>query len=156
MAKSNEFDLFTDGACSGNPGPGGWGFILRELATNVEHKQAGAELQTTNNRMEMLSVINGLAKTPSAAKIRLVTDSQYVTKGIDEWMPNWKANDWQRRDGKKWVPVKNVELWQQLDDLLAGRDVQCEWVKGHAGHPENEECDQMAVAAYVDLLNRRD
>lgn len=142
--------LFTDGACSGNPGPGGWGFIVRD-ATGEEHKASGADPKTTNNRMELLSVIRGLESLQHPSQVRLVTDSEYVAKGITEWMAGWKSRGWQRKDGRKLVPVKNVELWQRLDELLATHRVTCQWVRGHAGHPENEECDRMAVAAYQRL-----
>lgn len=152
MAKKPEFELYTDGACSGNPGPGGWGFILRTVANGDEIKQAGAELQTTNNRMEMMSAIRGLEKTPAGAAIMLITDSQYVAKGIGEWLPGWKSNGWRRKEGKRFVPIKNEELWRGLDALLAERSVDCTWVRGHAGHAENEECDRMAVEAYQRLI----
>lgn len=152
MANDVDFELYTDGACSGNPGPGGWGYLLRRTSDGSETKVAGAELQTTNNRMEMLSVIRGLEETPAGASILLITDSQYVVKGIDEWMVGWKANGWRRKDGRRLVPIKNEELWQSLDALLMERKVRCTWVRGHAGHLENEECDRMAVEAYQRLL----
>ena len=142
------FDLFTDGACSGNPGPGGWGFILRNLATDQETKGSGGEAMTTNNRMELLSVIRGLGLTSPGDRVRLVTDSQYVAKGIEEWMAGWKARGWKRKEGKQLKPVKNVELWQELDELVSTRALTIQWVRGHAGHPENEECDRLAVEAY--------
>lgn len=147
-----EILLFTDGACSGNPGPGGWAYLLRDLASGKERRRSGAEPETTNNRMELLSAIRGLEDLKEPARVTLVTDSNYVRKGIEEWMAGWKANGWRRRDGKRLVPVKNAELWQELDELIARHRVRCEWIRGHAGHPENEECDRMAVAAYQALL----
>lgn len=143
--------LFTDGACSGNPGKGGWAYILRQEATGEETRDCGAEWDTTNNRMELMSVIQGLESLPASARVRVVTDSQYVAKGIAEWMPNWKANGWRRKEGRQFKPVKNVELWQQLDLLVQRHRVTCEWIRGHAGHAENEECDRMAVQAYLEL-----
>ena len=139
--------LFTDGACKGNPGPGGWGFILQDAPTGTIRKESGGEPHTTNNRMELLAVIRGLEALKRGCRVRLVTDSEYVARGISEWMPGWKANGWRRRVGKGYKPVKNVELWQQLDQLLQQHQVDCEWVRGHAGHPENEECDRLAVQA---------
>lgn len=142
-----EVIVFTDGACSGNPGPGGWAYILRDLASGEEMRAAGAESDTTNNRMEMLSVIEALAGLTTPSKVQLVTDSNYVAKGISEWLPGWKKKGWKRFDGKKLVPIKNLELWQRLDGLLATHQVTTRWIKGHAGHAENEECDRMAVEA---------
>lgn len=154
MGQLRSVTLFTDGACSGNPGPGGWGFILRDDQTGTEKRGSGAEPETTNNRMELQSVISGLQSLKSPCKVRLVTDSNYVAKGISEWMPGWKARGWKRLEGKRLKPVKNVELWQELDELLQTHEVRCEWVRGHAGHPENEECDRMAVEAYQSLVSR--
>jgi ribonuclease HI len=153
MAESNlDYTLFTDGACSGNPGKGGWAYILRDMATDEERSEAGAEARTTNNRMEMLSVIRGLESLGTAPRrVKLVTDSQYVTKGISEWMPGWKSRGWMRKVGRKLEPVANVELWKQLDALVTLHDVECHWIRGHAGHAENERCDQMAVEAYRNL-----
>ena len=138
--------LFTDGACSGNPGPGGWAFILRHLKTGKELEGSGGEARTTNNRMELMAVIEGLRALKRRSKVEIVTDSQYVSKGLTEWMPGWKRNGWRRREGKTFKPVKNAELWQQLDELAARHEVKLTWVRGHAGHPENERCDQLAVA----------
>lgn len=148
-------DLFTDGACSGNPGPGGWAYILRDLATGAETEASGAEPATTNNRMEMLSAIRGLASLPARHAVRLVTDSQYVTKGITEWMAGWKARGWKRKAGSRLEPVANLELWQELDALAAKHEVTCQWIRGHAGHAENERCDELAVAAYRRLMGIR-
>lgn len=143
--------LFADGACSGNPGPGGWAFILREATSGRETRKSGAERLTTNNRMELLSVIYALESLSSRRRVALTTDSQYVAKGISEWMAGWKSNGWRRKNGHKWEPVKNLDLWQRLDDLLSKHNVTCQWVRGHAGHRENEDCDQMAVAAYLSI-----
>ncbi len=139
--------LFTDGACQGNPGPGGWGYILRHPATGREKEASGGAAHTTNNKMEMQAVIQGLKALTKPSQVEIITDSTYVAKGCREWMPNWKANGWRRREKKSWKPVKNVELWKELDELLAAHEVEFTLVKGHAGHPENERCDELAVAA---------
>lgn len=149
---AEDYELFTDGACSGNPGPGGWAFILRNQATREETRHSGAEAATTNNRMELLSVIQGLSATPPGSRVHLVSDSQYVGKGIVEWMPVWKRQGWKRKEGRQFKPVKNIELWQNLDELLTSRTVTVEHVLGHQGHVENEECDRMAVEAYQKYL----
>lgn len=147
-ASSRPFvQLFTDGACSGNPGPGGWAFLLRHPASGSEREDSGGAAQTTNNQMELQAVISGLEALRAPSRVEVITDSTYVAKGSSEWMPNWKRNGWRRREGKQWKPVKNVELWQKLDDLLDRHDVRFTIVKGHAGHPENERCDELAVAA---------
>ena len=139
--------LFTDGACSGNPGPGGWAFILRHLRTGKEKIDSGGEENTTNNRMELMAVIRGLEALRRPCHVELFTDSVYVGKGLKEWMPKWKQNDWQRREGKRWVPVKNEELWRRLDQLAQRHRIKYTRVAGHSGHPENEKCDELAVAA---------
>lgn len=143
--------LYTDGACSGNPGPGGWVYILKHPASGQVRDASGAETHTTNNRMELLSVIEGLASLKRPCKIELVTDSQYVAKGISEWMPKWKSNGWQRKEGGRFKPVMNTDLWQRLDTLLPNHKIHVTHVLGHRGHPENEACDRMAVAAYKAL-----
>ena len=143
--------LYTDGACSGNPGPGGWAYILKHPASGQVRDASGAEPHTTNNRMELLSVIEGLASLKRPCKIELVTDSQYVAKGISEWMPKWKSNGWQRKEGGRFKPVMNTDLWQRLDTLLPTHKIHVTHVLGHRGHPENEACDRMAVAAYKAL-----
>jgi ribonuclease HI len=140
--------LFTDGGCSGNPGPGGWAFILKHPKSGKVMEQSGAERQTTNNRMELMAVLAGLETLKRACTVELYTDSVYVGKGISEWMPRWKANGWQRREGKQLKPVKNADLWQQLDQQLQRHRVKYHRVAGHSGHPENERCDELAVAAY--------
>lgn len=140
-------ELYSDGACSGNPGKGGWAFILRHLPTGVEKEASGAEWDTTNNRMELMAVIRGLEALHRPCRVNLFTDSKYVGQGLTEWMPNWKARGWKR--GKD--PVKNVELWQRLDELASRHKLRFIHVRGHSGHPENERCDELAVAAYKNL-----
>ena len=144
--------LFTDGGCSGNPGPGGWAFILQHPVSGKEVERHGAERETTNNRMEMMAVIQGLETLKRPTHVELISDSTYVGKGLSEWMPKWKANGWRRREGKQFKPVKNEDLWRQLDALLATHQVTFTHVRGHAGHPENERCDTLAVAAYQKYL----
>lgn len=145
----NEHDvdvvIYTDGACSGNPGPGGWAAILKHPASGKVKKLAEGDLSTTNNRMELTAVIRGLQALAAGKRwrVRVVSDSQYVVRGMNEWIHGWIAKGWKR--GRK--PVKNVELWKELHELSQQHDVTFEHVYGHAGHPENEECDQMAVAA---------
>ena len=139
--------LFTDGACRGNPGPGGWAFLLKHPASGTEKEVSGGDAATTNNRMELQAVIEGLRALKRPSEVEVITDSVYVAKGASEWMPGWKANGWRRREGKSFKPVKNVELWQDMDDLIARHDVHFTVVKGHSGHPENERSDELAVAA---------
>lgn len=139
--------LFSDGACRGNPGPGGWAYILRHPASGTEKEGSGGQTLTTNNQMELMAVIAGLEALKSRSQVEVITDSSYVSKGSSEWLPGWKRNGWRRREGKAWKPVKNVELWQRLDQLLAGHEVRFTWIRGHAGHIENERCDVLAVAA---------
>lgn len=136
--------LFTDGACSGNPGPGGWAFILRHPISGKEKERSGGEPETTNNRMELLAVIEGLSALKSFSHVDLYSDSQYVLNGLREWLPNWKKRGWKTANKK---PVKNQDLWQRLDELMQEHQLSFHWVEGHAGHPENERCDQLAVAA---------
>jgi ribonuclease HI len=143
--------LFTDGACGGNPGPGGWAFILRHPASGKELEEFGAQRQTTNNRMELQAVISGLSALKMPSLVELYTDSEYVGKGLSQWMPKWKANGWRRREGKEWAEVKNEDLWRRLDELLQIHQIRYHKVRGHSGHPENERCDQLAVAAYENL-----
>lgn len=144
--------LFTDGGCAGNPGPGGWAYILRHLGTGVEKEVSGSDPETTNNRMELTAVIRGLEALRRSCRVELFTDSQYVGKGLSEWMPKWKENNWTRSEGRKRSPVKNVELWKQLDELVSKHEVVFSWVAGHSGHQENERCDELAVAAYQKYL----
>ena len=136
--------LYTDGACSGNPGPGGWAYVLKHPATGKVREASGGEAATTNNRMELRAVIEGLESLTRPARVELYSDSKYVLNGLKEWMAGWKAKGW-KTAGKK--PVKNVELWKELDELMAKHEVSFHWVPGHTGHPENERCDQLAVAA---------
>jgi ribonuclease HI len=132
-------EIFTDGACSGNPGPGGWGAILRYGDTVRE--LSGGEPVTTNNRMELLAAINALEALKRPSHVDLHTDSQYVKNGIMSWIHGWKRNGWKTADKK---PVKNAELWQRLDDVADLHEITWHWVKGHAGHPENERADELA------------
>jgi ribonuclease HI len=148
--------LFTDGACSGNPGPGGWAFILKHPATGESMDSSGAELETTNNRMELTGVIEGLMTLKRPCRVELVTDSQYVAKGISEWLANWKRQGWQRKEGRRLKPVSNADLWQKIDSLVSVHQVRVTHVLGHRGHAENEACDKMAVDAYKKLLEDRD
>lgn len=142
-----EVDLFTDGACSGNPGPGGWAFILRDRKTKKELTGAGGEPDSTNNRMELKAVIEGLKSLKKRCRVALHSDSKYVLQGLQEWMAGWKKKGWVRVEGGKKKPVKNVELWQELDQLVARHQISFHHVRGHSGHPENERCDVMAVEA---------
>lgn len=132
-------EIFTDGACSGNPGPGGWGVLLRH--GTVEKELCGGEAETTNNRMEMTAAIRALEALKRPVRVRLHTDSQYLRNGVTQWLPRWQANGWRTADRK---PVKNVDLWQRLLELLARHEVEWRWVRGHAGHPENERADALA------------
>ena len=132
-------DVFTDGACSGNPGPGGWGVLIIDGEERME--LSGGAAETTNNRMEMLAVIEALKATAKADAIRLHTDSQYVKNGINDWINGWKRNGWKTAAKK---PVKNQDLWREIDALSSGRKIEWRWVKGHAGHPGNERADELA------------
>ena len=137
--------LYTDGACSGNPGPGGWGFIMEHPDSGKRLARSGGEPQSTNNRMELMAVIEGLSALKQPCRVEVVSDSAYVLNGLSSWMKSWKANGWRRREGKTWKEVKNVDLWKQLDELMQIHSLQFTKIKGHAGHPQNEECDRMAV-----------
>lgn len=137
-------ELYTDGACSGNPGPGGWAFILKHPASGKSMEGSGAEPQTTNNRMELMAVIRGLESLKGASIVDLYSDSQYVLNGLKEWMASWKKRGWKTADKK---PVKNIDLWQKLDELQKAHELRFHWIRGHNEHPENERCDQLAVAA---------
>jgi ribonuclease HI len=139
--------LFTDGACSGNPGPGGWAFILRHLATGKEMEGSDGEKESTNNRMELTAVVRGLETLKRPCRIELFTDSVYVGKGISEWMVKWKRNGWKRKEGGKLKPVKNEDLWRRLDQVLSNHQVKYTRVAGHSGHSENDRCDELAVQA---------
>jgi ribonuclease HI len=146
-----EVEIFTDGACSGNPGPGGWGAILRVNRPdggNRERELSGGEPATTNNRMELMAAIRGLEALKRPCKVRLYTDSNYLREGVTKWIHGWKKNGWRTADKK---PVKNVDLWQRLDAARTSHHVDWIWVKGHSGHPENERADQLARLA-IDKL----
>lgn len=152
MAQEPEVHLFTDGGCSGNPGPGGWAFLLRHPKTDKQLENSGGERETTNNRMELTAVIEGLATLKRPTHVELFTDSVYVGKGMSEWMPKWKANGWKRKEGGKLKPVKNEDLWRRLDEQLQNHRVKYTRVAGHSGHPENDRVDELAVAAYQKFL----
>lgn len=140
-------EIFTDGACRGNPGPGGWGALLRH--NGVEKELHGGEADTTNNRMEMMAVIKALESLKRPCKLTITTDSQYVKNGITQWMKGWKANGWKTSNRK---PVKNQDLWQRMDALLQQHQVEWHWVKGHSGHDENERVDQLANQGIDELI----
>lgn len=142
-------ELYTDGACSGNPGPGGWAYVLKHPASGTEREKSGAEPDTTNNRMELMAVIEGLSALTRPSRVELYSDSQYVLNGLKEWMKAWKSRGWKTADKK---PVKNRDLWERLDELAASHDVRFHWIRGHNEHPENERCDRLAVAAREALV----
>ncbi len=137
-----QVDIFTDGACSGNPGPGGWAAILR--SGTHEKELSGGQVSTTNNRMELTAVIRGLEALKRPTSVVIHTDSRYVMDGITQWMKRWKRNGWKTSDKK---PVKNEELWRELDNLCERHDVHWRWIRGHSGHDENERVDALARAA---------
>ncbi len=139
-------EIFTDGACSGNPGPGGWGAVLR--FRGVEKELAGGEAPTTNNRMELMAAIAALEALQRPCRVDLYTDSKYLKDGITLWLPGWKARGWRTADKK---PVKNIDLWQRLETAATPHEVRWHWVKGHAGHTENERADALARAAIATL-----
>jgi ribonuclease HI len=151
QADDDIVDLFTDGACSGNPGPGGWGAILRYRG--VEKELSGGEPATTNNRMELMAAIQALESLKRPVRARVHTDSVYLKEGITKWIHNWKKKGWRTADRK---PVKNQDLWQRLDAALARHDVEWRWVRGHAGHPENERADELARQGLADAAGRND
>ena len=145
-----EIEIFSDGACSGNPGPGGWGSILR--FKNIEKELSGAELETTNNRMELLAVINALEALKEPCKVKITTDSKYVCDAfLKEWLSAWQRNGWKTANKK---PVKNRELWERLLLLSQKHEITWYWIKGHAGHPENERCDKLAVEARIKIVQQ--
>ena len=141
---SDIVEIYTDGACKGNPGPGGWGALLRYKAH--ERELSGGEPDTTNNRMELMAAIAGLIALTRPCSVKLVTDSQYVMKGIQEWLPNWKKRGWKTASKQ---PVKNADLWQQLDEQVNRHEVSWQWVRGHTGHPGNEQADLLANRGVV-------
>jgi ribonuclease HI len=139
--------IYTDGACRGNPGPGGWGAILQY--GDSEKELYGSEAHTTNNRMELMAAIQSLEALTRACEVTLTTDSQYVRKGITEWLPQWKRRDWLTSDKQ---PVKNKDLWERLERAIQQHRIQWDWIKGHSGHPENERADQLANRAIDEML----
>lgn len=136
---SETVHIYTDGACKGNPGPGGWGVILRYK--HIEKELFGGEPHTTNNRMELMAAIQGLEALKRPSQVILTSDSQYLLKGINEWLPNWISRNWQTATRQ---PVKNVDLWKRLSEARNAHQVDWQWIKGHSGHPENERADQLA------------
>ena len=146
MSDMPHVEIFTDGACSGNPGPGGWGALLR--SGDHEKEMSGGEMETTNNRMELMAAISALEGLKAPSKVDLHTDSTYVKDGITKWIHNWERNGWKTAAKK---PVKNVDLWKRLQAALTRHDVRWHWVKGHAGHPENERADELARMGITSL-----
>jgi ribonuclease HI len=144
-----DVELYTDGACRGNPGPGGWGVLLR--ARGQEREMYGGELLTTNNRMELMAAIEGLQALSRPCAVAVYTDSEYLRRGIGEWLPKWKASGW-RTSARK--PVKNEDLWRRLEEATARHQVEWHWVKGHSGHAENERADALANRGLDDILAR--
>jgi ribonuclease HI len=145
-----EVQAFTDGACRGNPGPGGWGVMLR--AGTHEKELSGGELQTTNNRMELTAAIEALKALKAPCRVALYTDSTYVRSGITEWVPVWRARGWRTADKK---PVKNQDLWEALSEQAARHEIEWHWVRGHSGHPENERADELANRGLDEALAKR-
>ena len=149
MVIRNKIELFTDGACKGNPGLGGWGVLINNSNNFIELK--GTQQQTTNNRMELIAVIEGLKSIKENENIEITTDSMYVKNGINQWINNWKRNGWKTAAKK---PVKNKDLWQQLDELVQNYSIKWIWVKGHSGHPGNERADQLANEAIEEFYDK--
>lgn len=147
-----EVILYTDGACSGNPGPGGWAFILEHVPTGKTKEESGGDPDTTNNRMEMMAVIEGLKRLNRPTRVKVVTDSAYVKDGITQWIHGWKKNGWKRKVRNHFEPLKNEELWKEMDRLTQIHQVAFEQIRGHTGHPQNERCDRLAVEAYQKYL----
>jgi ribonuclease HI len=141
-------EIFTDGACSGNPGPGGWGALL--IYQGVEHEICGGEAQTTNNRMELRAAIEAISALSRPSDVRLSTDSTYVRDGITRWIGKWKRNGWRTAARK---PVKNTDLWQRLDEVMRGHEIEWLWVRGHSGHPQNERADGLARRGLSEFLD---
>jgi ribonuclease HI len=146
---SRKIELFTDGACKGNPGLGGWGVLIKN--SNILNELKGFQQLTTNNRMELIAVIEGLKSIKENAHIEITTDSMYVKNGINQWINNWKRNGWKTAAKK---PVKNKDLWQELDELVQNYSIKWIWVKGHSGHPGNERADQLANEAIEEFQDR--
>ncbi len=141
--------VHTDGGCWGNPGPGAWAAILHSDSRAKEI--VGAEDETTNNRMELTAAIEALRALKYSCEVEIWTDSSYLAKGFMEWMPKWKANGWRRKQGRKWKPVLNLDLWQELDSLASEHTVTFHWLRGHNGHPLNERCDELVQQAIAEL-----
>ena len=150
MSETDEVVIYTDGACKGNPGPGGWGALL--VYKGAEKELWGGDPNTTNNRMELMAAIAGLIALTRPCSVKLVTDSQYVMKGIQEWLPNWKKRGWKTASKE---PVKNADLWQKLDEQVNRHQVSWQWVRGHTGHPGNERADQLANRGVDDVRAAR-
>lgn len=150
MSETDEVVIYTDGACKGNPGPGGWGALL--IYKGVEKELWGGDPNTTNNRMELMAAIAGLIALTRPCSVKLVTDSQYVMKGIQEWLPNWKKRGWKTASKE---PVKNADLWQKLDEEVNRHQVSWQWVRGHTGHPGNERADQLANRGVDEVRSAR-
>ena len=150
MSETDEVVIYTDGACKGNPGPGGWGALL--VYKGAEKELWGGDPNTTNNRMELMAAIAGLIALTRPCSVKLVTDSQYVMKGIQEWLPNWKKRGWKTASKE---PVKNADLWQKLDEEVNGHQVSWQWVRGHTGHPGNERADQLANRGVDEVRSAR-
>ncbi|WP_268885548.1 ribonuclease HI [Alcanivorax sediminis] len=149
MKQVKKVAMFTDGACRGNPGPGGWGVVLRY--GDKEKEMHGGEPETTNNRMELMAAIAGLEALRQPCQVVLTTDSRYVMDGVTQWMPNWKKRGWKTASKQ---PVKNVDLWQRLDAAVQPHEIDWQWVKGHSGHPENERADALANKG-IDEMNKQ-
>jgi len=147
MAHKPEVILYTDGSCLGNPGPGGWAFVLQHPSSGKTREHFGGEPDTTNNRMELLAAIEGLKTLTKPSQVELVSDSKYVLQGLKDWMPKWKKNNWRRKEGNSWKPVKNVDLWQELDTLISIHELMFRYIPGHSGHSFNERCDELARQA---------
>ncbi|EZH81443.1 ribonuclease HI [Ectopseudomonas composti] len=150
MSETDDVVIYTDGACKGNPGPGGWGALL--VYKGAEKELWGGDLNTTNNRMELMAAIAGLIALTRPCTVKLVTDSQYVMKGIQEWLPNWKKRGWKTASKE---PVKNADLWQKLDEEVNRHQVSWQWVRGHTGHPGNERADQLANRGVDEVRSAR-
>ena len=150
MSETDEVVIYTDGACKGNPGPGGWGALL--VYKGAEKELWGGDPNTTNNRMELMAAIAGLIALTRPCSVKLVTDSQFVMKGIQEWLPNWKKRGWKTASKE---PVKNADLWQKLDEEVNRHQVSWQWVRGHTGHPGNERADQLANRGVDEVRSAR-